>query len=77
VHRPVVGRDHLHGQRRETVHHRADGLLVPGILREGEHHGVALLQRQFRVDPSAMRDMAARGSPWLPVQMSTTLSRGR
>ena len=26
---------------------------------------------------SAMRDSAARGSPWLPVQSATTLSGGR
>ena len=30
-----------------------------------------------RCSPSASLAMEARGSPWLPVQMNSTLSRGR
>ena len=55
-----------------------DRALVAGNDARGEDRGVALLQHEVAV--LVIGDAwpcEARGSPWLPVQMNSTLSRGR
>ena len=56
---------------------RATGFSLPGIVRDEKITRSPLSSEMSGCSSAAMRATAARTSPWLPVHMTTTLSRGR
>src|SRR5262249_44328207 len=77
MHEGVVFGDDLDAEPGEAVLQPADGAFIAGNDARGKDHGVASSSTILGCSSSAMRASAQRGSPWLPVQMSSTLSRGR
>ena len=56
---------------------RAHRLLIAGNGPGGEDHGVALVQGHIGCSPRAILAIAARASPWLPVQERQDLVGGK
>ena len=56
---------------------RATAFSLPGIVRDEKMTRSPLSSEMSGCSSAAIRAMAARTSPWLPVHMTTTLSRGR
>ncbi len=60
--------EHFDAQGRKLVLQFEDGELVAGNDARGKDHRVAVAQGSHSdALSSAMRESAARGSPWLPV----------
>ena len=78
VHQMGAVGDHLDALVDQAVEHAADGLLVAGDGARRDDDAVAARQSVTSgCWSSAMRESAARGSPWLPVHSATTLFGGR
>ena len=73
----IVGRHEVDAEAGQVVMDGAHGLLVAGDGLGREHDQVALIERDLRMLVLGDAAMAARGSPWLPVQSSMILSGGR
>ena len=56
---------------------RPTGRSLPGITREEKIAVSPASSTRSRCSPVAILAIEARGSPWLPVQMNSTFSRGR
>ena len=70
------------GQHAKALPHKlvddaADLALVAGNGARGKDHRVTLGSFTCGCSSSAMRAMAPRGSPWLPVASNTIFSRGK
>ena len=72
VHERIALVHHLRAQPAQPVDHPVHGVLVARDQRTGQHHGVAGLQGDHRMFAIGHRDSADSGSPWEPVEISTT-----
>ena len=68
--------DDLDPEPDQRVLQSIDRLLVAGDDPRRENHDVAGLEHDVGWSSRAILVRAARGSPWLPVQISRILSRG-
>jgi hypothetical protein len=64
-------------RRMQGVVQLADGMLIAGYDARGEDAGIPGSRPTSGCSSRAMRARAERGSPWLPVQIISTRSRGR
>ena len=69
--------DDLDALADQAIDYAATAFSLPGMVREEKITRSPLASVTSGCSSSAMRDSAARGSPWLPVHSASTLSGGR